>query len=131
WKYEQYFGGVCAFSKLDFLKVNGFSNEFWGWGGEDDDMYRRVRNAKLKLIRYPITMARYRSLNHTLAHPERDRGKVVLDGINRYHNDGLTSLKYVVRKYELKPLYTWMLVDVGQGKNMTLIAQIDESLRRR
>ena len=29
------------FSKENFLQVNGFSNKFWGWGAEDDDMYRR------------------------------------------------------------------------------------------
>ena len=24
-----------------FKAVNGFSNSFWGWGGEDDDMSNR------------------------------------------------------------------------------------------
>ena len=22
----------------DYLRVNGFSNSYWAWGGEDDDM---------------------------------------------------------------------------------------------
>ena len=30
-----------ALSKGQFEHVNGFSNQFYGWGGEDDDMYRR------------------------------------------------------------------------------------------
>jgi len=37
-------GGVVAFSKHQFEKVNGFSNQFWGWGGEDDDLALRVRS---------------------------------------------------------------------------------------
>ena len=70
--YENYFGGVVAMTVehfkqvsrrfiflllhlfkeseenyVDFkasilLQVNGFSNRFWGWGGEDDDMANRI-----------------------------------------------------------------------------------------
>ncbi|CAF4286907.1 unnamed protein product, partial [Rotaria magnacalcarata] len=25
-----------------YLLVNGYSTNYWGWGGEDDDMYQRV-----------------------------------------------------------------------------------------
>ncbi|XP_042304859.1 beta-1,4-galactosyltransferase 1 isoform X2 [Sceloporus undulatus] len=37
--YNQYFGGVSALSKEQFQKINGFPNNYWGWGGEDDDIY--------------------------------------------------------------------------------------------
>lgn len=40
--YDTLFGGVVMFKKEDFLKVNGFSNVFWGWGGEDDNLYQRL-----------------------------------------------------------------------------------------
>jgi len=39
--YEGIFGGVTAFKRQHFELVNGFSNQFYGWGGEDDDMYNR------------------------------------------------------------------------------------------
>lgn len=39
--YAGYFGGVSGLSKKQFLKINGFPNEYWGWGGEDDDIYNR------------------------------------------------------------------------------------------
>ncbi|KAK3852896.1 hypothetical protein Pcinc_040530 [Petrolisthes cinctipes] len=40
--YEDIFGGVSAMSVSQFQAVNGFSNKFWGWGGEDDDMHTPV-----------------------------------------------------------------------------------------
>ncbi len=30
-----------SFTQEQFEKINGYSNEFYGWGGEDDDLYRR------------------------------------------------------------------------------------------
>ena len=39
-----YFGGVTLFNVHDYKLVNGYSNEYWGWGFEDDDL--RYRCAK-------------------------------------------------------------------------------------
>lgn len=36
--YKMYFGGVAALTPLHYLKMNGFPNNYWGWGGEDDDI---------------------------------------------------------------------------------------------
>jgi hypothetical protein len=38
-----YFGGIVAFSKEQFETINGFPNNFWGWGGEDDELIKRVK----------------------------------------------------------------------------------------
>ena len=43
--FESYFGGITLFPSELFEKVNGFSNLYWGWGFEDDDLrYRCVKN---------------------------------------------------------------------------------------
>ena len=31
-----FFGGIVSFSRMHFLQVNGYPNNFWGWGGEDE-----------------------------------------------------------------------------------------------
>ena len=40
--FDTYFGGVTIFPIDAFKKVNGYSNEFWGWGFEDDDLLLRL-----------------------------------------------------------------------------------------
>jgi len=39
--YSTLFGGIEAFSTEHFQLINGFSNQFFGWGGEDDNLYDR------------------------------------------------------------------------------------------
>jgi hypothetical protein len=41
--YEQYFGGVVLFTKEQIEKTNGYSNDYWDWGMEDDDLFWRCR----------------------------------------------------------------------------------------
>jgi hypothetical protein len=43
--FEEYFGGVTLFPIDVFEKINGFSNKYWGWGYEDNDLlYRCIKN---------------------------------------------------------------------------------------
>jgi hypothetical protein len=39
--FDTYFGGVTMFNVKDFKKINGYSNKYWGWGYEDDDLLLR------------------------------------------------------------------------------------------
>lgn len=48
--FNSYFGGITLFPTDQFEKINGFSNIYWGWGFEDDDLrYRCIKNG-LNLI---------------------------------------------------------------------------------
>jgi hypothetical protein len=44
-----YIGGVTLFGRDIFGVINGFPNTYWGWGGEDDELLRRLRT-----IGYPV-----------------------------------------------------------------------------
>ena len=47
--YEEYIGGVTLINKEHFEWVNGFSNKYWGWGFEDDDLLYRLRKGAVPL----------------------------------------------------------------------------------
>jgi GT2 family glycosyltransferase len=43
-------GGNFALARVDFERVNGFDENFLGWGCEDDDFGRRLRAAGVRMI---------------------------------------------------------------------------------
>lgn len=55
--FEEYFGGITMFPIEDFKKINGFSNRYWGWGFEDDDLLHRCRLKGIKLDELPLNDA--------------------------------------------------------------------------
>jgi len=40
-KYQEYFGGAVVFTKEQVEATNGYSNDYWDWGMEDDDLFWR------------------------------------------------------------------------------------------
>ena len=79
--YKQIFGGVAAIRSDQFRRLNGFSNMFWGWGGEDDDMSKRIQYRKLKIIRYRPEIARYTMIKHKHQPVNKDRAKILRTSI--------------------------------------------------
>jgi len=59
---DKIMGGVILFNKEDYLKVNGYSNEFNGWGKEDDDLYARCEIENLIPYKHPF--GRFYSVPH-------------------------------------------------------------------
>ena len=57
--YDQYFGGVIALTWSQFESVNGFSNKYWGWGGEDDDIWQRIGHVGLEIYKENSTLGRF------------------------------------------------------------------------
>lgn len=53
--FDEYFGGVTMFSLKSFETINGYSNEYWGWGYEDNDLLFRCKqyNLPLELKEFP------------------------------------------------------------------------------
>jgi N-terminal region of glycosyl transferase group 7/N-terminal domain of galactosyltransferase len=59
--YARFFGAVVALNKEQFRLVNGFSNDYWGWGPEDVDLRLRCESRGLSIARRDGT---FRALPH-------------------------------------------------------------------
>ncbi|XP_053986973.1 beta-1,4-N-acetylgalactosaminyltransferase bre-4-like [Hylaeus volcanicus] len=108
--YADLFGGVSAMSREQFHMVNGFSNVFWGWGGEDDDMANRIKAHGLHISRYPANVARYKMLTHKKEKANPKRYEYLKTGKKRFSTDGLSDLQYELVNKQKPKLYTWLLV---------------------
>lgn len=62
--YYQLVGGVLAIRSDQYVNVDGFSNQYLGWGGEDDDFANRLLRHQLHVLRLPREMATYTMLTH-------------------------------------------------------------------
>ncbi|KAL1439607.1 hypothetical protein MTO96_010084 [Rhipicephalus appendiculatus] len=116
--YPTIFGGVSALTQAQMEKVNGFSNVFWGWGGEDDDMSTRVRYSGYTLVHANCTIGRYVAMKHEEQTPSPDKvtHRLIRRSFFRIYKDGLNSLKYRVLDIVFKKLYTHVVVDLFQHK---------------
>ncbi|XP_064197811.1 beta-1,4-galactosyltransferase 2 [Anguilla rostrata] len=115
--YAGYFGGVSGLSKKQFLKINGFPNEYWGWGGEDDDIYNRITLNGMKVSRPDVLIGRYRMIKHERDkhnEPNPQRFNKIQNTKNTMKKDGISSLTYRVVQVKKYPLYTNISVEIGK-----------------
>ncbi|ESO99416.1 hypothetical protein LOTGIDRAFT_113306, partial [Lottia gigantea] len=107
--FEGYYGGVSALNKTHVEMTNGFSNAFFGWGGEDGNHRDRIRAKGLKTVRYPLRYSRYATPGHKRdktnpTNPERfqmmqnTKARMVYDGLNSvvYNVTDITYLKLYI-----------------------------------
>lgn len=108
--YEYIMGGVSAIDSDKYKNVNGFSNLYEGWGGEDDDFSFRLSYKKFYIQRFEPTYSRYRMLSHAKEKPNANRVKILKGWLSRVNNDGLNSLKYTEKSRINEPFFTHVFV---------------------
>ena len=106
------FTGTCvSFNKESFKKINGYPNNFWGWGGEDDCIHIRCNINKINFFtpkKGSIIDLEENKLGKKITFEEKNkflksndlkentkREKIVLDR-KIWHNNGLNNLNYVI-----------------------------------
>ena len=117
WKYRltysRYCGGIIAMSRENVERINGFSNSFYGWGGEDDDIYNRLTSHNITISRYSGNVGRYKMLKHDLVEENPDLKEMMekSDGA-KLLNEGLNTIQYKVKRTHKFPLYTNIEVEL-------------------
>lgn len=118
--YKDYFGGVTLFNTLDFKEVNGFSNDYWGWGAEDDDLLARVRKKQKRIFR---RVTHIDSLSHpsnefdssgkTNSHVNKNRRLFLSRQKNNcFCEEGLNSLDYTIIEKNILEKIDTIIVEV-------------------
>ena len=117
-------GGVTAVRKDVFEKMNGYSNLYFGWGGEDDDLAFRMTDNGYKIVRYPMEIARYKMLSHGFRNetgnkPNPLRYKLLNNVTARAPNDGIHNMApYTVNTVEELPTHTRIEVFIDEEEVM-------------
>ncbi|CAH1784053.1 unnamed protein product [Owenia fusiformis] len=106
--YHGYFGGVTAVSKLHYYMANGFSNNYWGWGKEDDEFWLRMQVKRINIhYSYDSDNAEYVILPHqndTIKHSQDVPQFRILE--KTLSLNGINTLQYTMRKIIKEPLFT-------------------------
>ncbi|XP_014207195.1 beta-1,4-galactosyltransferase 7 [Copidosoma floridanum] len=101
--YPTFIGGILLVNRKHFLKVNGMSNKYWGWGLEDDEFYVRLKEAGLNVTRPPNLLTGIQSTFkhiHDRNHRKRDMAKCFNQREVTRKRDRQTGLNNVAYKIE-------------------------------
>lgn len=108
--YAKFVGGILILTMEDFKQLNGMSNNYWGWGLEDDEFYLRLRDAELLAnLERPQNLTTSRKNTFLHIHDtrvrKRDRLKIGNQAAFTRRRDragGLNSVKYHIAKRSLR-----------------------------
>ncbi|KAL3884627.1 hypothetical protein ACJMK2_024754 [Sinanodonta woodiana] len=117
--YSGFHGGVVGFTPQQYLKVNGFSNLFFGWGGEDEDLGIRVQYSGMIYMRPYDEFGKYVALPHGRDASNQESpnsGKLVRNVQVRQMEDGVETITFKRFALEYHQLYTWLLIGVKEDE---------------
>jgi len=112
-EYPEFFGGVTGVTWDQYKLVNGYSNMFWGWGGEDDDFHTRITSSEegnFTVSRPPNHYGRYSSITQKHNQEGQFLGRFQLMKqrlvLERMFLEGLSTVNYKEEVLTKEKLYT-------------------------
>lgn len=103
YKFEHFFGGIVSFDLQDYYRINGFPNTFWGWGGEDNAMYNRIKLNNMEIIKIvsdnpenKIQEMKHKNVSDDPKFTNTQKHKNIKQDLKNWKRDGIKSVKYNV-----------------------------------
>lgn len=129
YSYNTFIGGVLAFRPEDFERVNGYPNDYWGWGLEDDQLALRMSHCNVQPLR--VKVGSYTDLDPMNMKTILERGqreevrqhlpyynaemfrKKALELDENWSQNGLRNLNYTVRDTKVEGVVQHYVVTLG------------------
>jgi len=100
-----FLGAVLGFNRHDFEEINGYPDNFWGWGGEDDALLYRLVASDVGAVQIPkvgavIDLEEKKTLAEKLESVVKDNQrweKLYID-LTMWQKNGLSNLNYKLMK---------------------------------
>ena len=106
-----------------FKTFNGYDNRFWGWGGEDDEFYLRIRKAaKMPIIQPLLKTTLFDMLSHLKFSEEHNQPNPKRFRLIKSYKqgsvskNGLEQLDYDLIEKRHCQIYTHLNVDLHAPK---------------
>lgn len=106
--FSDIFGGIVSYNSNDYIKSNGFPNNFWGWGGEDDAQYNRlVINDIPVYIPHSKTLKivglEHESMSSNPETTNTDKQYNILKDFKYWQKNGVNNVKFKLLKITKTP----------------------------
>ncbi|KAK6165277.1 hypothetical protein SNE40_022231 [Patella caerulea] len=114
--YYNIVGGVIAINRENYQRINGYSNFYWGWGNEDDDLSARIQETGLLITRPPESIGRFKMVRHAKLSRGENSNELFFGWRGRWPEDGLNDkvgMNYTVLHLTYEPLFTNITVNIG------------------
>jgi hypothetical protein len=95
--YDRFIGGAMSMNQKDIIKSNGYPNDFWGWGGEDDALGIRLSKENISILKPQNGIIREMKHEDTKKIKEL-RNLTFIESVmkdnNTWKNNGVNSVKF-------------------------------------
>lgn len=123
---KPFLGSLISVPGDMFTKINGYPNNFFGWGGEDDSLIHRCVSSKIYAFEIPnvgsmIDLEEFSTAKNKTAKLKQNgllaeaRAEKLLHDMKHWQQNGLNSIEYTVLDTHTDKNITTITVDLNVG----------------